>query len=102
MPIGYMRPSMLIDDLIIGRDASPVFDRPDVLERYRQYCNFTLRACPANVGGNPAAGSHKPPPAGVQRAIIAIMPRNSRKAGARRGDTPVFSGRGYDFSQILV
>lgn len=33
MPIGYMRPSMLIYDLIIGRDASPFFERPHVLER---------------------------------------------------------------------
>ena len=62
MPIGYMRPSMLIDDLIIGRDDLPVFVRPDVLARYRPYCNFTLRACPANVGGKPDAGSHKQPP----------------------------------------
>ena len=102
MPIRYMRPSMLIDDLIIGRDDLPVFERPDVLERYRQYCNFTRWACSTSGSGKPQAASHKPPPASVQRDIIAIMPRHSRKAGARRGDTPVFSGRGYDFSRILV
>ena len=102
MPIGYMRPSTLIDDLIIGRDVLPVFERPHVLERYRQYCNFTRRACSASVGSKPQAAGHKPPTAGVQRDIIAIMPRHSRKAGARRGDTPVFSGRVYDFSRILV
>ena len=61
MPIGYMRPSMLIDDLIIGRDASPVFERPDVLARYRQYCNFTRRACSASAGGKPQAAGHKSP-----------------------------------------
>lgn len=91
---------MLIDDLIIGGDDLPVFERPDVLARYRQYCNFTRRACSASVGSKPQATSHRP--AGVQRDIIAIMPRHSRKAGARRGDTPVFSGRGHDFSRILV
>ena len=42
-----------------------------------------------------AAESRKPQaasrrPAGVQRAIIAIMPRYSRKAGPRRGRYPRF------------
>ena len=90
MPIGYMRPSMLIDDLIIGRDASPVFVRPRVWARYRQYCNLTRRACSASVGGKLQAAGHKLPPAGVQRAIIAIMSRHSRKAGPSRGRSPRF------------
>ena len=90
MPIGYMRPSMLIDDLIIGRDVLPVFERPDVLAHYRQYCNFTRRACSASVGSKPQAAGHKPPTAGVQRDIIAIMPRHSRKAGQSRGRSPRF------------
>lgn len=90
MPIGYMRLSMLIDDLIIGRDVLPVFERPHVLERYRQYCNFTRRACPASCGGKPQAAGHKPPWVGVQRDIIAIMPRHSSKAGPGRGRYPRF------------
>lgn len=40
--------------------------------------------------------------AGVQRDIIAIMPRHRSKAGPAGGDTPVFSGRGGVFSRILV
>ena len=62
MPIGYMRPSMLIDDLIIGSDVLPVFERPHVWAHYRQYCNFTRRAYPASVGGKLQAAGHKLPP----------------------------------------
>lgn len=90
MPIRYMRPSMLIDDLIIGWDVLPVFERPDVLAHYRQYCNFTRRACSASVGSKQQAAGHKLPTADVQRAIIAIMPRHSSKAGPSRGRYPRF------------
>ena len=62
MLIGYMRPSMLIDDLIIGWDDLPVFERPDVLARYRQYCNFTRWACSTCVGGKRQAAGHELPP----------------------------------------
>ena len=61
-----------------------------MLERYRQYCNFTRRACSASAGGKLQAAGHKPPWAGVQRDIIAIMPRHSRKAGPSRGRYPRF------------
>lgn len=102
MPIGYMRPSMLYN----------YFNKAGTI-----YPFLSARTCGRGIGNiailraahvrQAAAASRKPQAtshrlAGVQRAIIAIMPRHRRKAGPAGGDTPVFSGRGRDFSQILV
>ena len=90
VPIGYMRPSMLYN---YSNKAGTI------------YPFFRVRTCGRVIGNiailraahvrQAAAASRKTQaasrrPAGVQRAIIAIMPRHSRKAGPSRGRYPRF------------
>lgn len=90
MPIGYMRPSMLYN---YSNKAGTI------------YPFLSARTCWSGIGNiaillaahvrQAAAASRKPQAtscrlAGVQRDIIAIMPRHSRKAGPSRGGYPRF------------
>ena len=102
MPIGYMRPSMLYN---YSNKAGTIYPSLSVRTCWRVIGHIAIlhaahvRQASA-ASGKPQATSCRR--AGAQRDIIAIMPRHSSKAGARRGDTPVFSGRGRDFSRVLV
>ena len=105
LPIGYMRPSMLynysnkagtiypflsvrtswsgIGHIAIlrfahVRQASAASRKPQAAPGRRTTCHYS----------KPQVASRRP--AGVQRDIIAIMPRHSRKAGPGRGRYPRF------------
>lgn len=90
MLIEYMRPSMLYN----------YFNKAGTI-----YSFLLVRACGRIIGNiailraahvRPAAAESRKPqatsrrPAGVQRDIIAIMPRHRRQAGARWGGYPRF------------
>lgn len=90
MPIEYMRPSMLYNYSNKAGTIHPF---------------FRVRTCWSGIGNiailraahvRPASAASRKPqatsrrPADVQRDIIAIMPRHSRKAGPRRGRYPRF------------
>ena len=90
IPIGYMRPSMLYNYF---NKAGAIYPFLSVRTSWSGIGNIAiLRAAHVRQA---AAASRKPQAtsrrlAGVQRAIIAIMPRHSRKAGTRRGRYPRF------------
>ena len=90
MLIGYMRPSMLYN---YSNKAGTIHPFLSVRKCWRVIGNIAILRT-AHVR-QASAASHKPQatshrPAGVQRAIIAIMPRHSRKAGPSRGIYPRF------------
>ena len=90
LPIGYMRPSMLYN---YSNKVGTLYPFLSVRKCWRVIGNIAiLRAAhvrPASAASRkPQATSHRP--AGVQRAIIAIMPRHNRKAGPSWGRYPRF------------
>ena len=86
-----MRPSMLIDDLIIGRGDPPVFERPHMWVRYRQYCNFTRWACSTCVGGKPQAASRKLSPGKRTTCHYCYNATSQPQGRPQPGETPPFS-----------
>ena len=90
MPIGYMRPSMLYNYF---NKAGTIYPFWSVRTSWNGIGNIAiLRAAHVRQA---SATSRKPQatnrrPAGVQRDIIAIMPRPSRKAGPIRWGYPRF------------